>query len=177
MSNINDRERLPDFLLADPITYAVSDALYQLGREAFALVQSALDQFSPATATWGIEEWERITGQTGNAVKPLETRRALVITQLVSRGAANAEAIERVVRALTGYAAHVTELPREYAFLLEFIEATQGVSAKDKYQVLAAIDTIKPAHLKVIYYLMVMDIHENMTVGELDTTPLSAFAF
>lgn len=177
MSNLNDRERLPDFLRADPITFAISDALYQLGLEAFELVQSALKQFSPATATWGLEAWERITGQTGNAAKPLETRRAMVVTQLASRGTANAKAIERVVQALTGYAAHVTELPREYAFLLEFLEATTGITANDKYQVLTAIDTIKPAHLKVIYYLMIMDIHESMTVGELDATQVSEFAF
>lgn len=177
MNNLNDRERLPDFLLADPITFAVSDALYQMGLEAFELVQSAMKQFSPATATWGLGAWERITGQTGNTTKPLETRRAMVITQLVSRGTANAKAIERVVTALTGYAARVNELPTEYAFLIEFIEATTGITANDKYQVLAAIDTIKPAHLKVIYYLMVMDIHESMTVGELDETSVSEFAF
>lgn len=177
MSNINDRERLPDFLLADPITFAVSDALYRMAADAFTVVQSALEQFAPTTATWGLEAWERITGQTGNATRPLETRRAMVVTQMASRGTANAKSIERVVRALTGYAARITELPREYAFLLEFVEATTGITANDKYQVLAAIDTIKPAHLKVIYYLMVMDIHETMTLTELEQTPLSAFAF
>lgn len=177
MSNINDRERLPGFLRADPITFAISDALYRMGSEAFAVVQSALLQFAPTTATWGLEAWEHITGQDGNATKPLETRRAMVVTQLSSRGTANAKAIERVVMALTGYAAKVTELPSEYAFLLEFLEATTGITANDKYQVLAAINTIKPAHLKVLYYLMVMDIHETMTLAQLEKTPLSSFAF
>lgn len=150
MDNLTDRELLPKLLRQEPYTAAVADALRQIALGALAAVLSGGEQMTPKTASWGLTEWERMTGLTPAAGASLEARRAAVVARLTSRGTANAEAIERLAQSTTGYGARVAEQPEKYRFTLELLQAGGGFAALDMDAFLQALEQIKPAHLQFV---------------------------
>lgn len=148
MSNVNDRTRLPTPLRDEPYTAAVAETLRDIGADAAAVVRTVYDQLTPATATWGLPAWERITGIVPGAAATMEERRAAVIAQLCSRGTSNAAAIERLAQSLTGYGAAVTENFKDYSFSLTFLGEDNGFVALDLTLLYSSVEIIKPAHLQ-----------------------------
>lgn len=172
MDNLTDRELLPKLLRQEPYTAAIADALRQSALGALAAVLSGGEQMTPKTASWGLAEWERITGITPTAGTSIEARRAAVIARLTSRGTANAAAIERLAQSTTGYGARVLEQPGEYCFTLELLHAGGGFAALDMDAFIDALEQIKPAHLQFVHPgVCWRDIETNvMTWSAVETT-------
>lgn len=172
MDNLTDRERLPKLLRKEPYTAAISDALRQIALGALAAVLSGGEQMTPETASWGLTEWERMTGITPTAGASPEARRAAVIARLTSRGTANAAAIERLAQSTTGYSARVSEQPEKYRFTMELLQAGGGFAASDMDAFLQALEQIKPAHLQfVLPGVRWQDIEDNeMTWEDMENT-------
>jgi hypothetical protein len=151
MSNLNDRERLPDFLLAEPITAAISEALRLAGGQALELVASAKEQFSPATATWGIVWWETILNLTPPPGATLEQRRSAVLAKFAGQVMPTKATIEAIGRTLTGHWSVVTEHFSEYMTELSFYGDAPGFLQMDFIALYDAVNTVIPAHL--LFYL------------------------
>lgn len=172
MTNLTDREKLPQPLRAEAYTAAIAGALGEAGAGAVQAVESAAAQFAPAAATWGLVAWEHITGIVPDSGAALEERRAAVIAQLCSRGTTNAAAIERLAQALTGYGARVTENAAAYTFILELTHPDGGFVTQDLSTFVAALEAIKPAHLQYQPPSVTWDDLENsgLTWGMLEDT-------
>lgn len=144
-------ERLPARLLADPWTAGISEAMAAVGEALFEAACGLVLEFSAATATeTGIAEWERLTGLTPARGATLEQRRSAVIAQLCAGGTTNAALVESMARAITGYDAKVTENFADYTFSLRFYGQTAGFIAVDDAALAAAVELVKPAHLRFV---------------------------
>lgn len=155
MSNLNDRERLPDFLLADPITEAISESLRLGGIRALELVASAKEQFSPATATWGIPWWEKILDITPLPGATLEQRRSAILAKFAGQCMPTKATIEALGRTMTGHWSVVTEHFAKYMTELSFYGDAPGFLQMDFTPLYDAVNTLIPAHL--LFYLTPVD--------------------
>lgn len=147
MSNLNDREQLPDFLLADPTTEAISEALRLAGTQALDLVASGKAQFSPATATWGLPWWERILGIIPPPGASLEQRRRAILAKFMGQCMPTKAAIEAIGRTMTGHPSGVTEHFPTYMTELSFYGAAPGFLQMDFAPLYDAVNAMIPAHL------------------------------
>lgn len=146
------------------------DALY-------LAMDATVAQFFVRTATWGLERWEFELGITTDLAKPLEQRRAVVESKLRGAGTFSGRLVKNVAEAYDGGTVDVTFQPEEWGFTVKFID-TIGIPPNLE-DLKAAIEEIKPAHLSVEYefsYLLIRNIHEVMTLTEIEQTPLSKFA-
>ncbi|RYD01656.1 hypothetical protein N752_29195 [Desulforamulus aquiferis] len=136
-----------------------------------------MDQFFAPTATWALDIWEQELGLTSLAGKPIEQRRSLIISKLRGIGTITTELIKTVSEAYDGGTVEVTEQPEIYQISVEFFDTT-GVP-QNLLDLKGALEEIKPAHLAIRFifkYLLIRDIHETMTINELQSTPLHKFA-
>ncbi len=146
MTNLSDRDRLPAYLVGEPITKAVTDALRDMGERAAEVVLTVADQFSPATATWGLDAWERITGITAPQ-STLDARRAAVLTKLAGTSTTTDETIRQLVLQMTGYDSRITEKYAEYTVEVTFLGESAGLAVIDLTLLYQAADIVLPAHL------------------------------
>lgn len=151
MSNLNDREQLPDFLLADPITQAISEALRLAGSRALELVASGEAQLSPSTATWGVPWWEQILGIIPPPGAGLEQRRRAILAKFLGQCMPTKAAIETIGRTMTGHPAGVTEHFSRYLVELSFYGDAPGFLQMDFAPLYDAVNAMIPAHL--LFYL------------------------
>jgi hypothetical protein len=150
MLELDLREQLPDHLLADPVTVAVSDAMTELGLEARDAVYSLAEQFSVVTATWALPEWERLVGITPGEGDSVEQRRTAIIAKLCSTGTTNAEMVRALAESITGYRAKVVEDASKYEFTLRFLGESDGFIQVDAALIRSTVELIKPAHLRFV---------------------------
>ncbi|EFU38672.1 hypothetical protein PVOR_29119 [Paenibacillus vortex V453] len=146
------------------------DALYQA-------LNSAADQFFVRTATWGLVRWEMELGIPTDRNKPVEQRRAVLESKLRGAGTFSGALVKNVAEAYDGGTVEVSFQPEEWGFTVKFVD-TLGIPPNLE-DLKSAIEEIKPAHLAVAYafnYLLIRDIHDVMTLGELGQTPLNKFA-
>lgn len=164
-ADLDPRERLPDHLLADPRTAAISEAMLNQAQRLVAETMDLGTQFSPTTATWALELWEQLTGITPQADQSLEERRSAVITMMRSTGTTTAEMIRRLAEGLTGYSATVTEHFEDYSFSLRFFGSESGFIGIDEATLRSTVERIKPAHLCFVI--------EPITWGDLEGAKLT----
>lgn len=146
------------------------DALYQALNES-------LDQFFVRTATWGLQQWEMELGITTDLSKPIEQRRAVVESKLRGAGNFSGRLVKNVAEAYDGGTVDVFFQPEQWSFTVKFID-TLGVPP-NLDDLKAVLEEIKPAHLAVEYefsYLLIRDVHESLTLNQINQTPLNKFA-
>jgi len=146
---VNDREQLPDFLLSDPITAAISEALHLVGIRALEAVASAEAQFSPATATWGMDQWERILGISPKQGMTLEQRRQAVMSKFSGKRLATKEAVEDLIHTITGHQTMITEQFAKYQLELSFLGDEPGFLEMDAEALYESVKNVLPAHLQI----------------------------
>lgn len=137
-----------------------------------------LKQFYVETATEeGLSRWEEFVGLSSYAGKPLDQRRSRIISKLRGMGAVTVALIQNVAESYVYGTVAVTDHPETYSFTIKFVDAL-GIPP-NLQDLKDAIEEIKPAHLAVVYeykYLLIKDIHEVMTITEMETHPLTDFA-
>ncbi len=145
--------------------------------QLFAALDETLQQFFVRTATWGLERWERELGITTDLSKPLDQRRAVVESKLRGSGKFSGRLVKSVAEAYDGGTVDVSFQPAEWSFTIKFVD-TLGIPP-NLNDLKAVIDEIKPAHLAVVYefsYLLIREIHNVLTLNEIEQIPLNKFA-
>lgn len=112
-------------------------------------IDEILDQFFVPTATWWLDKWEEELGLESYAGKPIEQRRAQIISKIRGIGTVTIQLIQSVAEAYDGGSVEVEDHPETYSFIVRFID-TRGVPP-NLDDLKTAIEEIKPAHLAVEY--------------------------
>lgn len=128
-----------------------------------------LNQFYVATATWGLERWERELGIAVDPAKPVEQRRSVILSKMRGIGSVTTSLLQSVAEAYDGGSVEVTADPGQYRFIVKFVD-TLGVPP-NLADLKAVIEEIKPAHLAVEYvftYFLYSDLAgSGKTYGDL----------
>ncbi len=147
---------IPDLMAYLPPHYAELREMQELhgtvGEEigrSRQTVNELLDQQFIATATWGLDLWERELGIATDHSKSYERRREILLAKLRGVGTTTGEMVRRVAAAFSGGDVEVIEHPEEYRFEIRFI-GVKGIPP-NMPGLMQAIEQIKPAHLGAIY--------------------------
>lgn len=131
-------------------------------------------QMSIDTATWGLVIYENELNIPTDLSKSYEDRRAVIKSKWRGSGKVDRTLIKSVADAFTNGACDVGF---DGSIVVKF-NSFHGVP-DNLDDVKNAIEEIKPCHLPVKYeytYLLIRDIHEVMTIGEMDSTVMNKFA-
>lgn len=126
------------------------------------------------TATWGLDIYEKDLGIKTDLSKSYEDRRSVIKSKERGTGKVDRALIKIVADAWANGNCDVTFDGR---INIKF-NSIYGTPA-NLQDLQNAIDEIKPAHLSVIYqfaYLLIKNIHNIMTINELQNTKLNMFA-
>lgn len=140
-------------------------------------LNGVLEQYFVDTATWGLELWEDELGLTSTPDKPDSERRSVIKSKLRGVGSVTVQLMKTVAEAYDQGAIDVTQQPALYQFTVKFVDTIGAPPNLDDLK--AAIEEIKPAHLQVVYeykYLLINQIHQTMTINELQARKLSDFS-
>lgn len=107
--------------------------------------QELLDQCFIKTATWGLDRWEIVLGNTTDKSKSYERRREILLAKLRGSGTTTTDMIKNVATAFSGGEVAIQEYPNEYRFVVQFI-GVNGIP-QNMAGLIGAIEEIKPAHL------------------------------
>ncbi len=137
-------------------------------------VEDLENQLNIDTATWGLAIYEKELGLKTNLNKPLEERRSVIKSKWRGTGKVDRLLIKTVVDAYTNGG---VDVGFDGKVIVTF-NNVKGIPS-NLGDVKKAIGEISPAHLAIIYkfaYLLIKDIHEAITLSEMDKTPLHKFA-
>lgn len=140
-------------------------------------IDEVLEQFYVDTATWGLSHWERICGIPVDENKPIEQRRSVIKSKLRGIGTVTVALIKNVAESWYNGEVEVTEQPSLYTVKIKFISKL-GVPS-NLADIQNALREILPAHLAINFefsYLLIKDIHNAMTLTQLEATTLDKFA-
>lgn len=142
-----------------------------------ATIDEVLKQFYVDTATWGLANWERICGIPIDESKPVEQRRSVIKSKLRGIGTVTVALIKNVAESWYNGEVEVTEQPSLYTVKIKFVSKL-GVPS-NLADIQNALREILPAHLAINFefsYLLIKDVHNVMTLSQLEATTLDKFA-
>lgn len=116
-----------------------------------------------STAVAAIDRWEKDYGITSNGENSVEIRRANVIAKRRGMGTATPEMIIGIIRSYTDDEVSIIEKPEEYIFEIHLNGKEASVTL---YNIMAAVEEIKPAHL-AMGYTIALNINGNLHTGSL----------
>lgn len=167
----------PERLLASTEFKEMQEALGPEVYQLRASLYSFGDQLNVETATWGLCAWERALGIPVDVSKSDTDRRNDIMSKLRGVGTVTASMLAGVVKSFVRGDVSVSEIPEQSTIIIKF-DGEYGVpDGIDKVK--SAVEKIKPAHLAIDYayhYLLIRDVHEAMTINELNEKPLGIFA-
>lgn len=143
------REQVPARYRQHGQTAALLDSLALSANEMAALVEEVRAQFFVDTATWSLPLWESQVGITAETGSSDAQRRAAIKARLIANGNTNEAMVSGIASAMTGYAAEVHPND-DYSFTLKFLGEETTLVQIDTDALAAAVETIKPAHLRFI---------------------------
>lgn len=122
--------------------------------------QDILNQFFIVSATWGLDEWEKIAGLPNGRHLKYRIRRQNVLNALQNKETTTVKAIKALAEGFSGGTCEVTEQNNEYKFTIKFT----GIRGKPSTlsALTEAIERVKPAHLCYEYVFTYMT-HDEMT--------------
>lgn len=178
MSKAQEMIRLmPWYYRNDPLTNELQkvhgmelEKLDAQRREVFA-------QFSPATATWGLANWEKIFGIPTDETKPLQERREVIIGRMRFSDTVTVAKIKNVASAWLGGDVDVKENYEQFAIDITFIGKI-GIPS-NLNDIKNTLRELIPAHLGISYffrYLLIKEIHEVLTLNQMESLVLNKFA-
>lgn len=111
----------------------------------------------PQTCTWSIDIWEWIYGIESNESLPLEYRRQKLLTKITGARPVNPETIRRGIAALAGIGVKVkvNGFSGPYQFDIAMYPGDIPLPYK---QIISYVNNVKPAHIRVIYYVIIDNI-------------------
>ena len=172
---IEARARVPDYYYDDPNTGAILNALDRTGERFLAAVEDHLQQMDINPATWALPRWEARPGITPGAGAEYEARRGTIMARMRGSGAATPELVRTVADSWKNGAVAVSETA--FSVILTFVGAF-GIP-EDINGLVRAVRAVIPADMLIEYafrYLLIRDVHNTMTLAQLEETPLDYFA-
>lgn len=169
------RTRVPGYYYDDPNTGAILNALDRAGARLLAAVEDHLQQMDINTATWALPLWEGRHGITPDTGAEYEVRRGAVMARMRGSGAATPDLVRTVADAWKNGAVTVSETAS--SVILTFVGAL-GIP-DDINELIRAVRAVIPADMLIEYafrYLLIRDVHDTMTLAQLEETPLDYFA-
>lgn len=142
-----------------------------------ATIDEVLEQFYVDTATWGLANWERICGIPTDESKLIDQRRSVINSKLRGIGTVTVALIKNVAESWYNGEVEVTEQPSLYTVKIKFVSKLGVPSNLTDIQ--NALREILPAHLAINFefsYLLIKDVHNVMTLSQLEATTLDKFA-
>lgn len=136
---------LPEWYRKSPQVVELQGAFDHWAEALAAARDELLAQLNVATATWGLELWERDLGLDTDVSRPLEYRRARIMSKLRGLGTTTKSMIQNVAESFTNGEVAIIEYSRENRFEVKFV-GTLGIPP-NLDDLTAAINEIKPAHL------------------------------
>jgi uncharacterized protein YmfQ (DUF2313 family) len=133
--------------------YRESRAIIKAEAAEFEALNSAisdvLDQLFIDTATWGLTNWEQMSGIPVNEAKPIAERRSLIKAKRRGTGVVTSALIQNVINSYSGGDVQVTEDMPNYTIKIKFVSNLgTPTNMPDIQQV---IRDIVPAHLAITY--------------------------
>lgn len=185
---------MSDYVISSPAGQRMLEALPDLyeevyetrvlmaieGKEIDDLTTNIADAFDQAyvdRATWGLAHWETVLGIQTDAAKPYDQRRSVIKSKIRGTGTVTLTLLKRVAEAYDNGTVEVTQQAALYQFTVRFV-GTLGLPPNID-DLKASIESIKPAHLDVVYsfrYLSMSEIHNVMAIDQIQSRPLTDFA-
>ncbi|MEY8001624.1 putative phage tail protein [Clostridium sp. Mt-5] len=138
-------------------------------------VQDALNQYDFSTMTWGIPILENTLNFKTNSNSPIEDKRSQLQAKWRSNGKSDIYLLQAVANSWKNGDCTVTFVNGkiQVQFTGEYGTPTDLDSLKK------ALENVKPEHLAIVYSFRYLTIGEvqNMTLAQMEQTPLSKFAF
>lgn len=142
-------EKYPDFWRGSPETVAIIDAFGTESDELRASLADLMAQCNVATATWGLDLWEKQLGIQIDVTKDPAYRRSRIISKLRGVGTVTVAMIRNVAESFSNGDVEIIEDPGNYHFDVKFV-GTMGIPPNME-DLTATLDEIKPAHLTYAY--------------------------
>ncbi|WP_432408567.1 putative phage tail protein [Wukongibacter sp. M2B1] len=137
-------------------------------------INDLMTQLNIDTATWGLAVYEKELGIKTNQTQDYETRRSIIKAKLRGSGKLDATKIKIVADAWANGSCRV-----EFDGKINIsFDSIYGVP-KNLIDLQNALEDVKPAHIALVYnfiYLLIKDIHNVMTINEIQAKKLSEFA-
>ena len=144
MSLIN---KLPSFYDND-IVKPIQNALNIEADSINSSVEDTLNQFFVSSATYGLDNWEKMLGISKNNFD-IQTRRENIKAKMRSRGTTSIEVIKNICEAYSNGEVDVIVNHSDYSFVIKFVGSIGIPQAFDELD--KTIENIKPCHLAHSY--------------------------
>ena len=144
MSLIN---KLPSFYDND-ICKPIQNALNIEADSINSSVEDTLNQFFVSSATYGLDNWEKMLGISKNNFD-IQTRRENIKAKMRSRGTTSIEVIKNICEAYSNGIVEIIVNHSDYSFVIDFVGSIgvpKAFAELDK-----TINEIKPCHLAHSY--------------------------
>ena len=120
-------------------------------------LKDILDQFFVKTATWSLDEYEKILDIVPDAGDTYERRRNRILVKLSGRQTSTVDFMSRLIsRYIDGAGGHIEEHNKKNTFSV----VIEGL-IEDKKGMDEAIETFKPAHLRYDYLFHIIDLSDD----------------
>ena len=140
MSLIN---KLPSFYEND-IVKSIQNALGVEADSINSTVENTLNQFFVDSATWGLNNWEKMLGISKNN-NDIQTRRENIKAKMRTRGTTSIEVIKNICEAYSNGVVEIIVNHSDYSFDVYFVGSVGIPKALDELE--KTINEIKPCHL------------------------------
>lgn len=139
-------------------------------------VESLLQQSYPESATWTLPRYEKDLNIVVDAGKPTDQRRSVIISKMRGYGKVSASMMKNVAQAFDGGTVEVDVDPATYTITVTFVD-TLGIPP-NLGDLKAALNEIKPAHLRLAYVFRYFTYQELMhiTYSQWETMAYNKFA-
>ena len=144
MSLIN---KLPSFYDND-IVKPIQNALNIEADSINSSVEDTLNQFFVSSATYGLDNWEKMLGISKNNFD-IQTRRENIKAKMRSRGTTSIDVIKNICEAYSNGEVDVIVNHSDYSFVIKFVGSIGIPQAFDELD--KTIENIKPCHLAHSY--------------------------
>lgn len=140
-------------------------------------IETLLNESYPETSTIFLDRYEKDLQIPVDPTKPVDQRRSVIISKMRGSGKVSGSMIKNVAQAYDGGTVNVgVDIPH-YTIIITFIDSLgTPLNIDDLKQ---ALEDIKPAHMRIEYkfrYLLIREIHNVMTLSDIDRIKLSNFA-
>jgi hypothetical protein len=140
-------------------------------------IETLLNEAYPETSTIFLDRYEKDLQIVVDASKPVDQRRSVIISKMRGSGKVSGSMIKNVAQAYDGGTVGVAVDVPHYTIIITFID-TVGIP-QNLDDLKQALEDIKPAHMTLEYkfrYLLIREIHNVMTLNQIETVTLSNFA-
>ncbi len=143
-------QQAPAYHMESPQSRTIIAVTTRFALEARDALLDAVDQLWVHSATWGLALWEQLLGIPVDESRSDDSRRSVIITRMMGMGTCDRAMIRNIAKAITGYASRVTEHFSDYTFSIQFVGAPPGFVDIDRAGLIAAVEEVKPAHLRFV---------------------------